>query len=339
MSALASYNATNFVLTEDYSYRFNQIECGQPEVAVELSGSGLSATPVVTIAQWWRAVMEERASFKYIGMKYDTAKSCANAMRSALTFQTYQWEYGAYLSGNYLLYGWHKGIATPTLESEVRLEHNAGSMYDVVVNAKCTTTNYDKAGRALQTGSTPLATAVASLPGWSATHTLSGEHFDAASANNITLVVAPTKTIEFELVAAKLVTTDPNNLSGFTINDWYRATTDQYAQVRYEGMTKTACRSLFSSLNGTTGWYLLTHPWEYGWNAQTKTLSWHQNTNIDVYQCLNDFKATEDESGLFTAELTLHAQRVEMTSTPTSYTAPAYPAFWSSKIPGLNKYL
>lgn len=170
------------------------------------------------------------------------------------------------MSGSYLLYGWHKSIPTPTLESEVRLEHNAGCMYDVVVNAKCTMINYDKAGDALQTGSRPLAGAVYHLPGWTSTHQLSGVHFDAASARNITLVVAPTKNVEFELVAPRLITSKPGNLSGFTIDDWYRATTDQYAQVRYEGMTKAACRSLFSTLNDTTGWYLETHPWEYGWN-------------------------------------------------------------------------
>lgn len=267
MGALTTYGAENFVLTEDYSYRFNQIECGQPEATVELSGSGLSAVPVVTIAQWWRAVMEERASFRYIGMDYSTAKNCANTMRSSMTFLTYPWEFGEYLSGTHLLYGWHKGTPTPTLESEVRLEHRAGSMYDVVVNAKCTTVNYDKAGRALATGSRPLADEVAHVPGWSTANQLSGVHFDAASASNITLLVAPTKTVQYELVAPKLVTSKPGNLSGFTIDDWYRATTDQYAQVRYEGMTKAACRSLFSSLNSTTGWYLSAHPWEYKWDS------------------------------------------------------------------------
>jgi hypothetical protein len=42
---------------------------------------------------------------------------------------------------------------------------------------------------------------------------------------------------------------------------------------------------------------------------------------------------------MFTAELTLHAQRQEMTKTPNSYTLPGYPAFWSSKIPGLSQFL
>lgn len=337
MSALTSYSDKNFVLTEDYSCRFNQIECGQPEVAVEWNET--EGKPEVTIAQWWRAVMEERAGFKYIGMNYSAAKNCANDMRSLLTFQTHTWEYGAYLSNDSLLYGWHKGSMTPTLESEIRLEHNAGSMYDVVVNAKCTSINYDKAGNALNTGSRQLAGAVSNVDGWNSTHQLSGEHFDTASGDNITLIVAPTKNVGFELIATKLITTDPNNLSGFVISDWYKATTDQYAQVRYEGMTKSACRNLFSALNSTNGWYLSSHPWEYKWDSQSKTLDWREKTGTTTYQCLNDCKATEDESGLFTAELTLHAQRVEMTDTPTSYTPPSYPSFWSSKIPGLSKYL
>lgn len=31
----SSYDATNFVLTQDYSYRFNQLDVGKPEVVAE----------------------------------------------------------------------------------------------------------------------------------------------------------------------------------------------------------------------------------------------------------------------------------------------------------------
>lgn len=108
-------------------------------------------------------------------------------------------------------------------------------------------------------------------------------------------------------------------------------------------MTNAACRSLFNTLNNTNGWYLSYHPWIFDstWNSTTNkwTLGWREDTTTNVYQCLNDFKATEDGSGMFTAELSLHAQRIEMTKTPRTYTPPAYPALWSSKIPGLNKFL
>lgn len=166
MSALNTYNADNFVMLEDYNFKFNSIEQGQPDVTVELSGS----TPTVTISQWWRAMQDERTSFKYVGMDYDTAKSCANTMRNVLAFQKSPWLFGEYLSSvnnvPVMLYGWHKGIATPTLESEVRLEHNAGCMYDVVVNAHCTTEDYSNTGLATTITSRPLADNLRSIPGY-----------------------------------------------------------------------------------------------------------------------------------------------------------------------------
>lgn len=113
--------------------------------------------------------MEERAGFKYIGMDYDTAQSCANSLRTSLTITSYPWACGKYLYNGNLLYGWHKGTGTPTIESEVRVEKHAGCMYDVVVNAKCTTTNYDKHSNALNITNRPLYTVVSGLAGWSAT--------------------------------------------------------------------------------------------------------------------------------------------------------------------------
>lgn len=137
--------------------------------------------------------MVETAGWRYIGMDYETAKSCANAMRSALTFQVAPWEYGYYFNAQDLLeFGWHKGNATPTLESDVRIEQRSGCMYDVVINAKLTTENYSKNSRATDTSSRQMAGALQSIAGWNSAVTLTGKHFDAASANNIRLVTAPT---------------------------------------------------------------------------------------------------------------------------------------------------
>ena len=71
MGLLRTYGAENFVLTEDYSVRFNQVDCGVPEVTVDLDPQ--TAQPVINITKWCRAIMEERAGFKYIGMNYSTA--------------------------------------------------------------------------------------------------------------------------------------------------------------------------------------------------------------------------------------------------------------------------
>lgn len=46
MSALKTYGTENFVMLEDYNFKFNSIEQGQPEVTVELSGG----TPTVTVS-------------------------------------------------------------------------------------------------------------------------------------------------------------------------------------------------------------------------------------------------------------------------------------------------
>ena len=188
-------------------------------------------------------------------------------MRSALTIISYPWAFGEYIENGVLLYGWHKGTGTPTIESEVRLEKTAGCMYDVVVNAKCTTINYDKNHNALDLTQKPLYSVVSGFAGWTQTHILKGKNFIAPSADNFSLIVAPTRNVSFELVAENLITSDPTSITGFTIDNWYKATTDQYAQVKYEGMTKTACRNLFSSLNNTSGWYFQFHPWEYRWDV------------------------------------------------------------------------
>lgn len=337
-----SYGANNIEITQDYSYRFNQIDVGEP--VVDVSTNQTTGQVSVTCSSWKRAVMVETAGWKYIGMDYTTAKTCANAMRSALTFAVAPWEYGYYMKNNALQFGWHAGSTTPTLESDVRVQQrNGGCMYDVIISARCTTENYTKEASAISTGSRPLYSQLQHIAGWNSTVTLTGTHFDAASARNIRIVSAPTNKVSFELIGQKLITSDSSSMTGLSIDDWYRATTDQFAQVRYEGMTKTACRDLFSSLNGTNGWWLKFHPWiytvTYNQSTQKFVLGWTEDTNTWVYQCLNDFKATQDSSGLFTAEVTLHAQQQAMTKTPNSYTPPAYPAFWSSKLPGLSNYL
>ena len=338
----STYDASNFVLTQDYSHKFNQIDVGKPEARVEYDPD--TQTTSVELVSWKRGMVQETAGFKYVGMDYATAKSCANHLRSVLTLNVYEWAFGWHEENGNKVYGWYKNYATPTLESEVSLQQrNGGCMYDVVVNAKFTSLQYSSTPDATDINSKPLHDVLVNLAGWSSAVPLSGVHFNAASADNISLIVAPTKNVTFELVGQKIFTTDTQAESGYSIDDWYRATTDWYAQVKYEGMTKAACRTLFSSLNSTNGWYMSYHPWVYGKTYDAVegkwVLGWSEDATTTLYQCLNDFKAIEDESGMFTCELTLHAQRIEMTTSPSSYTAPSYPSFWSTKIPGMGNFL
>lgn len=140
--ALTSYSANNLVIEEDYNVRFNEILVGDPEVTVEFD---LSGNPAMQINSWYRTQQEETARWRWVGMNYDTAQNCANAVRNALTFEKYTWQFGTYLSGTTLLYGYYKDKAAPVLESDVAVVKNGnGSMYDVVVDACLNYENFTK---------------------------------------------------------------------------------------------------------------------------------------------------------------------------------------------------
>lgn len=340
---LTSYGAQNFVLLDDYKMRFNSIKVGQPEVAVLLSGNVASVQTVT----WKRGIMEESCRFSYIGMSYDAAQNCAASMRSLLTFWSPTWIYGDYLSGGNWLLGWHHGFETPKLESGITVQrHGSGCMYDVVVDARYTAEEYTTGGYAGAATSQLLRSTLAYIPGFNSSPPLSGTHFDTAGADNIVLVSAPQRRIDFELVGQDIYTTKKEtSISGWSLTsgDWYRATIDSTCQVRYEGMTRSACQSLYNSLNRQDGWYLSSHPWElsayFTPNTTQLNIGWVKNENVRSWQCLNDYTATEGDGGMFAAELTLHATEEDMTNNPHTYTPPsAWPGIWN-KIPGLSAYL
>lgn len=341
---LTSYDARNFVLLDDYKMRLNSLDVGQPEVAVVLSGN---SQPTVAFVTWKRGVMHESCRFQYVGMDYDTAQDCADSMRSRFQYSKPTWQYGAYMDGGNLLYGWHQGTALPALDTNVTVQkHGTGCMYDVLVDAQAEVETYTRGGFADATGTRPVYNALTGVPGWSATEQLSGEHFDAAGADNIVLVNAPSRNVSYELVAENLFTTKISSDGEVVLvkDNWYRRTVDSYAQVKYEGLTKTACRNLYSSLSkfNSSGWYGQQHPWELSaWWQQAGTgwqlhIEWVQNTSVTSWQCLNDYSARQEEGGLWTAELMLHAQQVSMTTqADNSY---SWPSEWSN-IPGLAAYL
>ena len=338
---LTSYGANNFVLLDDYKMKFNSLDVGQPEVAVLLSGD--SAT--VSCVTWKRGVMEESMRFKYIGMDYDTAQDCVDSMRSKFTYSKAPWLFGDYISAGNWLYGWHQGVGTPTLDSNITIQkHGNGCMYDVVVEGHTNLENYTVNGYSSLTANRPLANVLTSIPGYTSNPTLSGQHFNAAGTDNITLVNAPTRNVTFELVGENVYTTKVSSDLSVSLvsNNWYRATIDSYAQVKYEGMTKAACKSLFNSLNSTNGWFSQSHPWVLSAWFTTGTaqlnINWVQDQSVTSWQCLNDYKATEDDSGMFTAELMLHGQEIQMTTTPSALTSFNWPSVWS-RVPGLSGFL
>jgi hypothetical protein len=53
-------------------------------------------------------VQIEEAAFRYVGMSYAAAQDCADDMRSAFTYNSYQpWIYEDYLEGSSFIRGWH----------------------------------------------------------------------------------------------------------------------------------------------------------------------------------------------------------------------------------------
>lgn len=161
------------------------------------------------------AESEERAGFKYVGMDYDTAQTCANAMKTGLTHQSYVWEWGTHWDSttSTIELGWYKAASTPTFESNVNIvKTGQGGLYDVVVEARSTQKSYSTSvdGNNV-TGSRPLYGFVTRLAGWSDSSTPSnGKYNTSASASNIVLISAPSYTREFELLGADITTIVPD---------------------------------------------------------------------------------------------------------------------------------
>ena len=334
-------------MLDDYKMRLNSLDVGQPEVAVVLSGDG---EPTVTFVTWKRGVMHESCRFKYVGMDFDTAQDCADAMRSRFQYTKPTWQYGLYVEGGDILYGWHQGAQLPSMDTNVTVQkHGTGCMYDVLVDAQAEIETYTRGGYADAAGTRPVHDALTAVPGWSDAEPLSnGVHFNAAGADNITLVNSPSRNVSYELVAEDLYTTRISSDGEVHLvkDNWYRRTVDSYAQVKYEGLTKAACRSLYSSLAtfNSGGWYGQQHPWELSaWFEQGQTSSdwqlhieWRPNYGVTSWQCLNDYTARQGDGGLWTAELMLHSQQVSMTtSADNSY---RWPQEWNN-VPGLAAYL
>lgn len=335
--ALTSWGANNLVIEQDYGIRFNSIEVGQPEVTIELSGN----QPTASVKTWWHGMQEETARWRYVGMDYSTAKSCADGLRTALTFSKQVWGFGSYLSGTTLLYGYYSQQNAPQLESDVALEKNGnGEMYDVVVDAKATNDYYSSSSHVSLPGTAQLANYLNTVQGWNTYKSgwSNGKSISAASANNLVIVVAPTRTREFEIAGNDIYNPSGTSLSSITFPIWYKCTDTYRCQLKYTGMTLGACRTLRSTLNNTTGWYLETHPYEYKYDAQWHTFHWEPNTQVTNYQCLNEFKAVKGDGNMWTVELNLHAEDVQYVNN-TSYASQwSWPTLWSS-IPGLTAYL
>ena len=169
-----------------------------------------------------------------------------------------------------------------------------------------------------------------------------GTYYSAAYTDNIVLLSAPTYRREFELLGADITTIVPSgqSITGYSFPLWYKARTTYQAQVKYVGMTRSACRNLFNNLNTTTGWWYAYHPYEYKAVAATGggfSMDWVENTQVTLYQCLNEFTAKPVGGGLWEVELSLTQWDDKYTKNPNETFTPSWPSVWSN-VPGLSNY-
>lgn len=339
-----TWGANNLVIEQDYTFKFNEIVAGDPELYIEIQPEDSEEDDVVDIVTWRHAVRVETASWRYIGMDYATAMSCANSMRNTLTHSKYVWEFGVYVKNGVVKNGWYKAASMPTLESDVAIVKNGiGDMYDVVVQAQMTSDEYDKNPNINITGSRPLAGVLGHVAGWNNSVTpTNGKYFNAASADNISLVSSPTWKREFEIAGVDYTGLVPDEQSpiGYSFPLWYKVRTTYQCQVKFEGMTRAACKNLFNTLNGTSGWWYKYHPYEY--KAQSSggnvTFVWTEDTTKWCYQCLNEFKAHPSYGNLWTAELSLTCWQDSYTQNPSGTFTPSWPTCWNV-VPGISQFL
>ena len=342
-----TWGSSNLVIEQDYSIKFNEIESGEPELYIEIQPQGSQQNNVVKIVNWYHATRTESAIWRWIGMDYTTAMSCANQTRLLLTFQKSTWEWGIYMDNGVVKQGWYSAAVTPTLESSVAIVKNSiGDMYDVVVHARATGDIYGLLPNLNIHGSTrPLANALQQVTGWNTSVTpTNGNYFTSASADNIVLVTSPTYNREFEIVGVNYngLVPDEQSPTGYSWPIWYKVRTTYQCQVKYTGMTRQACTNLFNALNGTSGWWHLYHPYEY--KAQAKQgggveFVWAEDTRTNLYQCLNEYKAHPMDGGnLWEAELSLTLWDDSYTDQPNAPFTPTWPAEWG-RVPGLSTFL
>lgn len=340
-NGMTSWGSGNLVIETDYGVRFNEIVVGNPEIAVEPPTTS-GGSPVVSVASWYHFQCAEAARWKYVGMDYDTAKSCANAMRAGLTFSIPVWDYGQYVDNGQLLYGYHVGSSEPQLASNVAVQKEGnGALYFVEVDARVTSEAFSRNPNMYSSLSTRLKTYLGNLTGWSTYPSgwSNGISQPSASASNMVLVQAPSVSRKFEIAGSDVQGASAADWQTMSLPVWYKYTDTYSCQIKYTGMTRNACTALANSLNTTTGWYLPVHPWVYDYNTSTNTFFWSQNTNVTTYQCLNDFHAVKSNANMWTAELSLCVEDVGYMLSTDSAPSFSWPAIWSTKIPGLSAFL
>lgn len=273
--ALNSWGASNLEILQEWNFTFNTVEIGDPCVTVDI----VNNVPSVGIKQWIHSFKVETAKWRWVGMDYDTAMTCANSTRAALTFNKNTWDFGTHLVNGQLAWGYYLGDNPPALMSDVTVEKQGDAeLYNVVVNAKHENETYNDNFVSSITAGTPLKSYLNNLDGWRTYQSGWSNGFaqTAAGADNIVLIAAPSRHRSWEL-AGQDIYPKKDSLGNITFPKWYKCTDSYTCQVKYNGLTLQAVRNLRDQLNTyetNNGWWYSYHPWRYDYDAQTRTCRW-----------------------------------------------------------------
>lgn len=146
MSLLTSYGTNNRVIECGKTKRITCSPVGDPVVTVYKGSDGKAETSVDT---WYKATCVCSATYSYVGMDYETASACAQAMISKFTRSKTIWEYGVdqeRTTEGVFYFGWHEKTSGTVQEAQITLSHDEGRMYSVRVQAQTTDEKYLKNG-------------------------------------------------------------------------------------------------------------------------------------------------------------------------------------------------
>lgn len=138
MSLFTTYSTANRQILAGKTQRITVEPVGDPITTVEAQTGG---TYKVETAQWYKSTCVCSAKYQYVGMTYDAASACAEAMRQKWTRDKTIWKYECTVDDTTKMveYTWKESTTgARVLDSEISLEYVAGNMWQVTVMATTT---------------------------------------------------------------------------------------------------------------------------------------------------------------------------------------------------------
>ena len=141
MGLFDTYGAANRQVLAGKTQRITSEPIGDPTVTVTKQTDGKYTAETV---QWYKCTCVCSARYAYVGMTYDAATTCAEAMRQKWTRNKLIWEYNLTVNQTTKTFSfeWQSRGQGTVLDTEISLEYVGGSMWQVVVSASTTDDKY-----------------------------------------------------------------------------------------------------------------------------------------------------------------------------------------------------